>query len=147
MMPQGISLPTGRAADSVWMVDCLAWYHYLNCASHIKQPVNVLLAAPGPVTSEALKALAVLTSHPVIREGLKLTRFPFADVVALLRAPVDPIDIQESAVTVLGNLAASRATAAAISKVTGLAELLVSLIDPTVAPSMQRRCALACQML
>lgn len=95
-----------------------------------------------PIASEALKALAVLTCHPILREVLKSVPSPLSGFMALLRSRANHEDIHESAVTVLGNLSACRAHADAIINLKGLAELSVSFMSPTASPSMQSRYAL-----
>lgn len=99
------------------------------------------LVDPRPIATEALKALAVLTSHPIVREVLKSVPSPFARFMALLHGRANHQDIHESAVTVLGNLSACRAHAEAIANLKGLAELSVSFMSPTASPSMQSRYA------
>ena len=99
------------------------------------------VAVSRPIASEALKALAVLTSHPGVREVLLTVPSPFAGVMALLCSTADPVDIHQSAVTILGNLSACRAHAKAITRLKGLPESAISFMAPTASPDLQSRCA------
>eukprot|EP00892_Ulva_mutabilis_P006143 jgi/Ulvmu1/3900/UM018_0122.1 len=94
---------------------------------------------PKPIAAEALKALAVLTSHPGVRELLRSIRSPLDGSLSLLRAGALDTDIEEIALTVLGNLAASRIHAEMLSQCKGLAEVIASAISPVKAEIVQNR--------
>lgn len=109
--------------------------------SNLQSSHGLNVAVSRPIASEALKALAVLTSHPGVREVLLTVPSPFSGVMALLCRKADPVDIHESAVTILGNLSACRAHAEAITRLKGLPETAVSFMAPTASPVLQSRCA------
>ena len=91
------------------------------------------------MTSEALKALAVLTSHPAVRESLRSMQPALGAAITRWLPIAEPNDIQESALTVLANLATSRPHAETIVKCKGLTDSMVSSMSPTRPANVQSR--------